>query len=77
MIEEDSSLRRVDAGQLLAITALHPFVVDEESSGLNIFSTIGSSELNGEIRHLVVGGAAKSADRQVDSRSLPRRDFRG
>lgn len=76
MIEEDSSLRRVDAGQLLAITALHPFIVDEEARGLNIFSSIGSIELNGEIRHLVCG-AAKSADRQVDSRSLPRRDFRG
>jgi hypothetical protein len=67
LIEENSSLRRVDAGQLLAITALHPFVVDEESSGLNIFSAIGSSELNGEIRHPVCGAAAKSTDREVDS----------
>jgi hypothetical protein len=68
LIEEGSSLRRVDAGQLLAITALHPFVVDEESGGLYIFSSIWSSELNGEIRHLFCG-TAKCADREVDSGS--------
>jgi hypothetical protein len=68
LIKEDMSLRRVDAGQLLAITALHPFVVDEESSRLSIFSAIWSSELNGEIGHPVCG-AAKSADREVDSGS--------
>jgi len=68
LIKEDMSLRRVDAGQLLAITTLHPFIVDEESGGLNIFSAIWSSELNGEIRHLVCG-AAKSADGEADSGS--------
>ena len=62
MIKEDSSLRGVDGGQLLAIAALHPFVVDEESRRLSIFSAVRGSELNGEIRH-IVGGAAKSADR--------------
>ena len=40
------SLRGVDGGYFLAIAALHPFVVDEESCWLGIFPAIGSCELN-------------------------------
>jgi hypothetical protein len=49
------SLRGIDRGDLLSITALHPFIVDEQTSWLDIFPAIGSSELDGEIGHLVRG----------------------
>lgn len=42
-------LRWVDGGDFLAVAALHPFIVDEEASWLDVFSAIGSSELNREV----------------------------
>jgi hypothetical protein len=39
------SLRWIDGCNLLAVATLHPFVVDEETSWLGIFSAIGSSKL--------------------------------
>jgi hypothetical protein len=49
------SVRGIDRCYLLSITALHPLVVDKETSRLGILPAIWSSELNGEVRHLSCG----------------------
>lgn len=43
------SLRWVDGCKLLAVAALHPFVVNEETSWLGVFPAIGRSELDREV----------------------------
>jgi hypothetical protein len=46
MLRDVVGLRGVDSGQLFAVTALYPFVVDEEACWLSVFLAIGGSEFD-------------------------------
>lgn len=46
------AIRGVNGGDLLAVAALHPFVVDEETRWLSVFPAIGSRKIDMKVCHL-------------------------